>query len=56
MDEREDSRQKASQEPGDGLTTALSEDIALRKRLEILDSFGAVYFDPAYDYKAGRNR
>jgi hypothetical protein len=34
----------------------LSEDIAHRKRLEILDLFGTVDFDPTYDYKAERRR
>ena len=36
--------------------TALSEYIAHRKRLETLDVFGTVDFDPTYDYKADRRR
>lgn len=38
----------------EAVTTALSEYIARRKRLEILDSFGTIDFDPGYDYKADR--
>jgi Arc/MetJ family transcription regulator len=40
----------------EAVTTALSEYIAHRKRLEILASFGTVDFDPKYDYKSERNR
>jgi Arc/MetJ family transcription regulator len=40
----------------EAVTTALSEYIAHRKRLEILDAFGTVDFDPAYDYKAERRK
>jgi Arc/MetJ family transcription regulator len=40
----------------DAVTTALSEYIAHRKRLEILASFGSVDFDPKYNYKSERNR
>jgi Arc/MetJ family transcription regulator len=40
----------------DAVTTALSEYIAHRKRLEILASFGTIDFDPKYDYKAARKR
>jgi Arc/MetJ family transcription regulator len=40
----------------EAVTTALAEYIALRKRLEILASFGTVDFDPKYNYKAGRKR
>lgn len=40
----------------DAVTAALAEYIAKRKRLEILDSFGTIDFDPAYDYKADRKR
>jgi len=36
------------------VTAALEEYIQRRKRLEILDLFGTVDFDPAYDYKASR--
>jgi Arc/MetJ family transcription regulator len=40
----------------EAVTTALSEYIAQRKRLKILASFGAIQFDPKYDYKAERKR
>lgn len=40
----------------EAVTTALSEYIAQRKRLEILSSFGTIDFDPKYDYKAERKR
>jgi Arc/MetJ family transcription regulator len=38
------------------VTAALEEYIQRRKRLEILDLFGTVDFDPDYDYKANRQR
>jgi hypothetical protein len=38
------------------VTTAISENVAHRKRLEILSSFGTIEFDPKYDYKAERKR
>lgn len=38
------------------VTAALEEYIQRRKRLEILDLFGTVDFDPGYDYKANRQR
>ncbi len=40
----------------EAVTAALSEYVAHRKRLEILASFGAVDFDPKYDYKLERQR
>jgi len=40
----------------EAVTTALSEYIAHRKRLEILDLFGTIDFDPSYDYKAERRK
>ena len=40
----------------EAVATALSEYIAHRKRLEILESFGTIDFDPHYDYKAERKR
>jgi len=40
----------------EAVTTAITEYIAQRKRLAILDSFGTIDFDPKYDYKADRNR
>ena len=40
----------------EAVTTALSEYIAQRKRLEILASFGSLDFDPEYDYKSERKR
>lgn len=38
------------------VTVALEEYIQRRKRLEILDLFGTIDFDPEYDYKALRRR
>ncbi len=35
---------------------ALREFVQKRKRLEILDLFGTIDFDPDYDYKAERKR
>ena len=40
----------------EAVTSALSEYIAHRKRLEILPSFGTIDFDSKYDYKAERKR
>jgi Arc/MetJ family transcription regulator len=40
----------------EAVTAALSEYIAYRKRLEILELFGTVDFDPTYDYKAERRK
>jgi len=40
----------------EAVTTALSEYIDHRKRLEILSAFGTVDFDPKYNYKAERKR
>jgi Arc/MetJ family transcription regulator len=40
----------------EAVTTALSEYVAHRKRLEILSSFGTIDFDPKYNYKAERKR
>ena len=40
----------------EAVTTALSEYVAHRKRLEILSSFGTIDFDPKYDYKAERKK
>ena len=40
----------------EAVTTALSEYIAHRKRLEILDLFGTVDFDPTYNYQAERRK
>ncbi len=36
------------------VTAALEEYIQRRKQLEILDLFGTIDFDPAYDYQQGR--
>jgi hypothetical protein len=36
------------------VTAALEEYIQRRKQLEILDLFGTIDFDPAYDYKKSR--
>ena len=38
------------------VTTALQEYIRMKKRMRILDLFGKVDFDPAWDYKAARRR
>ena len=40
----------------EAVTAALREYIQRRKQLEILDLFGAIDFDPTYDYKAERRR
>ena len=40
----------------EAVTTALSEYVAHRKRLQILDLFGTIDFDPSYDYKAERRK
>ena len=40
----------------EAVTVALQEYIRSRKRLRILDLFGTVDFDPAYDHKAERRR
>jgi Arc/MetJ family transcription regulator len=40
----------------DAVTTALSEYIAHRKRLQVLDLFGTIDFDPTHDYKAERRK
>jgi Arc/MetJ family transcription regulator len=38
----------------EAVTAALDEYIRWRKQLEILDHFGTVDFDPAYDYRKMR--
>ena len=38
------------------VTAALSEYIARRKQPQILDLFGSIDFDTAYDYKAERRK
>ena len=38
----------------DAVNTALAEFIQRHKQLEILDLFGKIDVDPAYDYKVGR--
>jgi Arc/MetJ family transcription regulator len=40
----------------EAVTKALEEYVRRRKQLRILNSFGTVDFDPAYDYKAERRR
>jgi Arc/MetJ family transcription regulator len=40
----------------EAVTAALQEYITHRKQLEILDLFGTVEFDPAYDHKKERQR
>jgi Arc/MetJ family transcription regulator len=38
------------------VTEALQEYIQRRKQIRILDLFGAIDYDPKYDYKAQRKR
>jgi Arc/MetJ family transcription regulator len=40
----------------EAVTTALEEYIRHKRQLRILDDFGTVDFDPAYDYKAARRK
>lgn len=40
----------------EAVTAALDEYVRRRKQMRILDAFGTVTFDPAYDYKAERRR
>lgn len=40
----------------DAVNAALDEYVRRRKQIRILDAFGAISFDPAYDYKAERLR
>jgi Arc/MetJ family transcription regulator len=40
----------------DAVNSALQEYVKRRKKLRILELFGTVDFDPAYDYKADRRR
>jgi Arc/MetJ family transcription regulator len=40
----------------EAVTKALEEYIRYRKQQRILDDFGTVDFDPAYDYKAARRK
>ncbi|MGI9101163.1 MAG: type II toxin-antitoxin system VapB family antitoxin [Terriglobales bacterium] len=40
----------------EAVTAALREYVQHRKQLRILDLFGKIDFDPAYHYKAERNR
>ena len=40
----------------EAVTAALGEYVQRRKQLRILDSFGTIDFDPAYDYKAERHK
>lgn len=40
----------------DAVNSALQEYVKRRKKLRILELFGTVDFDPAYDYKADRGR
>jgi len=49
--ERENSTRS---EKKDAVTAALAEYVQRRKQLRILKAFGAVDFDPKYDYKAER--
>jgi Bacterial antitoxin of type II TA system, VapB len=40
----------------EAILAALEHYIRVRKQPAILEHFGTVYFDPAYDYKAARRR
>lgn len=40
----------------EAVTSALTEYVRRRKRLRILDQFGAVDYDASYDYKAERRK
>jgi Arc/MetJ family transcription regulator len=40
----------------EAVNAALDEYVRRRKQMRILDAFGTVTFDPAYDYKAERRR
>jgi Arc/MetJ family transcription regulator len=40
----------------EAVTAALDEYIRKRKQMRLLEAFGTVNFDPAYDYKADRKR
>jgi Arc/MetJ family transcription regulator len=40
----------------EAVTAALDEYVRKRKQMRILDAFGTVAFDPAFDYKAERTR
>ena len=40
----------------EAVTVALREYIGRRKQLRILELFGTIDYDPAYDYKAARKR
>jgi len=40
----------------EAVTAALDEYVRRRKQMRIMDAFGTVTFDPAYDYKAERRR
>ncbi len=40
----------------EAVTAALEEYVRRRKQLRVLDLFGTVDYDPAYDYKSERRR
>jgi hypothetical protein len=40
----------------EAVNAALDEYVRRRKQMRILDAFGTIAFDPAYDYKAERRR
>jgi Arc/MetJ family transcription regulator len=50
---RKTGRHKTKKE---AVTTALQEYIRHHRQMRILEAFGTVDFDPAYDYKAERRR
>ena len=40
----------------EAVTAALNEYVRRKKQVRLLDAFGTFDFDPAYDYKAARQR
>jgi hypothetical protein len=40
----------------EAVNAALDEYVRRRKQMHILDAFGTISFDPAYDYKAERRK
>ncbi len=40
----------------EAITTALAEDLQRQKQLGIIELFRTIAYDPAYDYKAARQR
>jgi hypothetical protein len=40
----------------DAVAAVLKEDIQRRKQISVVELFGMIDYDPAYDYKADRRR